>query len=125
MTKKTATMTALLAAIGLAVLAIPAAAQEPESDTPSPATCGDHDDTSMQFDVMEDHMGELGMETTAVEHDQMHSMMAMMHGTDGTHEMDEDSMLGPRSMMDSVPIGTGTMMGGSSMNPGAMMGSGS
>ncbi len=107
------------------MLAIPAAAQEPESDTPSPAACVDHDDTSMQFDVMDDRMGELGMEMTAAEYDQMHSMMAMNHGTDGTHEMDEDSMPGPHSMMESVPIGAGTMMGGSSMNPGAMMGSGS
>lgn len=118
MTTRKAAITTALAAIGLAVLAIPAAADEPASDIPSPAVCAEHDDASMPHDTIEEWMGD---EITMGDHVQMHddagTMMAMTHRAGGAHQVDEDSTPGSHS-----PMGAGTMMGSAQMHGRSMMG---
>lgn len=121
MTKKTGAITAVLAAIALTVLAFPATAEEPESEAPEPLTCVEHDETSMPHDAFGAWPAETDCEMTGVDHrqmhDHMHTMMTMMHGDDCTHEMDETSMPGALSMMNSAQRGVGAMTAG----PSAMM----
>ncbi len=113
MTKKTATITAVLWVVALAALALPAAAQEPDTWAPRQAGCLEHDETSMPHAEMEGWMGEMGLEMTAGDHAEMHAhmheMMATMHADTDAHHLDEGSMSGPRSMM-----GAGPMMGSGS-----------
>ena len=129
MTKKTATVTAILATIGLTAVALPATAQEPASEAPPPAVCVENDETSMRHDAMEGWIGEMGGEVTAAchhqTHDDMHNMMAMMQGSGVADQMGEGSIPGPRSMMGADHMGARSMMGSPAMNPGSTMSGGS
>lgn len=121
MTQTRAAITTMLAAIGLAVLAIPAIAQEPARETAELSFCVEHADAAMPHDDMEAWMAEMDVEM----HDHMHDMMVMMQRDGAAHGMDEGSVPGPRSMGRPGSMDTGTMMGGASMNGSMMMGGGS
>lgn len=129
MTRRTAAISAILAAIGLAVLAIPATAQEPENEASEPAVCAEVAEATMRHDGMQAWMTEMSgtmmQGDHARPHDHMSDMMATMHGDGAAHETGAGSMPGPRSMMNPRQMGAGAVMGGPAMSSGVMPGGGS
>lgn len=118
MTKRTAIITSVSAALVLAVAAVPATAQAPQDESTRPTISTEHNDATMPHATMAAQMGDMNMNMNMdmdmdmedmdmheQMHEQMHAMMEAGHGGAG-HGADGSAMPGAGAMRGT----SGTMM---------------